>query len=120
MHRYSMMLSNKEILDIPIEFENCFKVDLNSESFKKYKTLEERWNAIVMATGMCHADIDLKIWGKSSFEYYIDSYRMYEWDVWLNAYFSIKYLMAKSDTGTIKGIASDTHTLRDFKLPFDI
>lgn len=121
MHRYAMMKDYSEIINVPEEFKECFNVDLDSVQFKKYHSLEERWNSIIEATNLHKNEVSYQKLGKLNFEDYLETYMMYEWDVWLNTYFSIKYMEADKtlDETYIKGVSSDVHKLRDFELPFD-
>ena len=95
MERYTMVKSTSEIMDIPKEFKNYFGVDLDCEEFKRHSTIEEKWNAIIDATGMGKNIVggnyidEVTLQGTDKI---FNEYQMYELDVWLNAYFSLKYL----------------------------
>ena len=121
MKRYSMLTSYAELVNIPEKFQKCFGVDLNAEWIRKYQNIEDRWNAIIEATNMHQTNVDFNMIGKCTFEDCLQAYKLFEWDIWLNAYFSIKYMENKETAGTrkIQGVSSDVHELREFKLPFD-
>lgn len=95
MYRYSMIRSVSEIADIPKEFKQYFGVDLDCEEFKRYETIEEKWKAVIDATGMGQNIIDDKYVYEAALQgtdEIFNEYQMYGLDVWLNAYFSLKFL----------------------------
>lgn len=116
-----MLTSYRDIIDIPEQFKKYFNVDLNADCFLKIQPIGDRWNAIVKATNMFWKEIDLKDFKTFEFDTLIDTYNLYQWDIWLNAYYSIKYINEeeKARVRLVKGVASDTHTLREFKLPVE-